>query len=149
MCERGGLRLHTKSFKSPEALGGRHVPSGKLIMTRTREIKIKQKKKPEGRRAPTAKTAERLEERERTHVCCPPLHHRTHDLETQTSASPRHLPLARRVLRTAIWTLRAGFGHLFKWPNRVNPPVMYQRGVRGGRRLKPNNLALLERRRPT
>lgn len=82
MCEseRGGLRLHTKSFKSPEALGGRQVPSGKLIVTPTREKK-KQKKKPEEPRSvPTAQTtAGRLEEREQTqtaamqHVWCPRL----------------------------------------------------------------------------
>lgn len=63
--------MHTKSLKSLEAFGGCHVPSGKLIVTRTREKKNNKKKQkqknPARRSVPKAQTtAGRLEERERS-----------------------------------------------------------------------------------
>lgn len=46
--KRGRLGLHTKSLKSPRGTRGRHVPSGKLIVTQRREQKKKEEEEEPG-----------------------------------------------------------------------------------------------------
>lgn len=103
-CERGGLRLHTESFRSPEALGGRHVLSGKLIVTWTREKKKKRGEEP--RRCECVSGTKRRRRLEGA---------------TLRHGLPRHLSLALPT----IWTGPAGFGNLSKWSNKVNLPAEY------------------------